>query len=92
MQEELTTHDAQRRGHGHRSGRTLWVEEEGHWSMCLMAEPDVDDMMENLELLHVGTQLPHEVYTAHGVMDSRASWNDSESRFWTTEGDGSCIW
>ena len=93
MEEELTTHDDQRRGHGQRSSRTLWVEEDGHWSRCLMAEPDVDEMMESQELLYVGTQLPHDVYTAQAVPDPAATaWNESESGFWNNEEDGSCIW
>ena len=59
--------------------------------MCLLAEPDVEEMFESNELLCVGTQLPHEVYAAQGAADPGAQWNDSESGCWSTENDGSCI-
>ena len=37
--------------------------------MCLLAELDVEDLLENQETMYVGTQPPQEVYAAHGVMD-----------------------
>ncbi|CAE7873572.1 unnamed protein product [Symbiodinium microadriaticum] len=92
MEEELSTHDDSRRGHGNRGARTLWVEEDGHWSMCLMAEPDVDEMLENQEVLYLGTQLPHEVYATQAASDNSGSWSEPENGFWSTEDDGSCIW
>ncbi|CAE7345527.1 GIP [Symbiodinium sp. KB8] len=92
MEEELSTHDDSRRGHGNRGARTLWVEEDGHWSMCLMAEPDVDELLENQEVLYLGTQLPHEVYATQAAPDNSGSWSDPENGFWSTEEDGSCIW
>ncbi|CAE7701531.1 unnamed protein product, partial [Symbiodinium microadriaticum] len=48
-----------------------------------------DAILENQEVLYLGTQLPH---AAQAAAESSNSWGEPENGFWSTEDDGSCIW
>ena len=76
--------------HCHSRGqKTLWAEEQGHWSMCLPADEDLDEILEPIETLYVGTQLPQEVYAAHS---DPPSWTQAADGCWSVEDDDSCVW
>ncbi|CAE7247762.1 unnamed protein product [Symbiodinium sp. CCMP2592] len=80
MEDELLGQEVHHRGHGGGPRRrTFWVEDQGHWSMLLMDEEDMTEILETTEVHYYGE-------------DHSLDEDQSAEDYWAPEFDEGTTW